>query len=428
MQKTSLTTAICLIALLFTSTIQAKSQPRADAAHQTSQTAAAVADNDSPSDLHTVNLGPIKIKVNGFLSAGVGISDANPVPSLLPPFTPAVPLFRHIGRDPNWNAYTLGGVQFEVPIVDKLSIITQLISRGSENYNIRTNWAYLNYQATPNLIVQAGRIRIPTFLYSDTIDVGYTYPWVAPPAEVYNQMPIPNLNGAQAIYTTDIHGFDIELQPFIGQDNPTVSFVSGAAIQAKARNVYGGEVSVGRGPVTLRASYLHAKVSLTLPAPPAIPAPPPIGPLRFTLPAVNSLPGSFSSVGAKIDWQKFLLLSEYSWRRITGFIPDTDGWYVLVGYHINPQLMPYLSYADVRTVDNANRNITPIAAVNTLLGNMFNTDQDTIEAGLRIDVQNGIAVKASYQHIKPKRGTRGLFSQIPGRAVNFFNVAVQAVF
>lgn len=388
---------------------------------------AALNDEVSPDQL-SYKLGPFDVNVNGFLSAGVGISDASPVPTLAFPFTPATPTFRGIGRDPNWNAYTLGGIQFDVPITQQLSVITQLVSRGTNNYNIKTEWAYLKFQATPNLIVQAGRIRVPAFLFSDTLDVGYTYPWITPPAEVYGQIPIPNTNGAQLIYTTEIKGFDIEVQPFMGQDSPTVRNLNSTVTRVKTRNVYGGEVSVSRGPVLVRASYLQANISLPLPS---FLFPTPVGVVPITLPPVNDTHASFTGLGTQINVHKFLILSEYTWRHVKGFLPDTEGWYVLVGYHINPSIMPYLSYADSRSTDKQNRNVTAIPAANNLFRMLFDTDQDTIEAGLRLDVQNGLAIKASYQRIRPKAGTRGFFSLMPGapgRAVNFFNVAVQAVF
>jgi hypothetical protein len=45
-----------------------------------------------------------------------------------------------------------------------------------------------------------GRVVLPTFVVSDSIDVGYSVPWFRAPNEVYATNPFDYFDGAQAIW------------------------------------------------------------------------------------------------------------------------------------------------------------------------------------------------------------------------------------
>ena len=51
------------------------------------------------------------------------------------------------------------------------------------------DWAYVRVQPLSNLSVRAGYLRTPTFMFSDSVFIGYANTWVRPPIEVYNLSP-----------------------------------------------------------------------------------------------------------------------------------------------------------------------------------------------------------------------------------------------
>src|ERR1700683_742549 len=102
---------------------------------------------------------------------------------------------------PNGAGYTrrwspevdsLLGAQLTANIAPKLSAVLQVIAEQNYNgtFTPHVEWANLKYQFTPDFSVRIGRVELPTFLFSDTRKVGYTYPWVRPPIEVYTLLPI----------------------------------------------------------------------------------------------------------------------------------------------------------------------------------------------------------------------------------------------
>ncbi len=44
-------------------------------------------------------------------------------------------------------------------------------------------WAYLSFAAAQGLTLRAGRLRLPIYMYSETLDVGFTHPWLRLPDE-----------------------------------------------------------------------------------------------------------------------------------------------------------------------------------------------------------------------------------------------------
>lgn len=49
-------------------------------------------------------------------------------------------------NDLNFNQDTLFALQARAPLADNISITTQLMSRGEDNFELGVEWAYLQYQ------------------------------------------------------------------------------------------------------------------------------------------------------------------------------------------------------------------------------------------------------------------------------------------
>ena len=111
------------------------------------------------------------------------------------------PEFRGVGNRFTFDPGSLAALQIELDLTEKLTFISQFIGRGINSFDVRANWIFLRYQALPELVLHIGLIRVPPFLFSDFVDVGFAYPWPQVPEEVYSLMPIPNLAGGQVIYT-----------------------------------------------------------------------------------------------------------------------------------------------------------------------------------------------------------------------------------
>lgn len=146
-----------------------------------------------------------KLKMNGFMTAGVSHGDD------------AIDAGYEIDDNPNFRGDALAGLQFNYALGENSSAVVQLVSRsrGNESWETNAEWAYIDYGLSDNLDVRMGRLRIPLYLYSETIDVGYSYPWVRPPVQMY-QTILTSYDGADMLYKFSTGSVNHTLQPFAG--------------------------------------------------------------------------------------------------------------------------------------------------------------------------------------------------------------------
>ncbi len=116
-------------------------------------------------------------------------------------------------------------VQGQYGITDTLSLTAQLGTKPvQDSWEVGPGNIYLAWQANDNLTLRGGRIGTPIYMYSETLQVGFSYPWLRLPEEVYSLVQLTNHEGADILYNR-------------GTALGAVSFqVSGG--QAKNRDVY----------------------------------------------------------------------------------------------------------------------------------------------------------------------------------------------
>ena len=147
-----------------------------------------------------------------------------------------------LDEDISFTQDTSIGLQLSTDVNDRLSFILQMNSHGAQDFETELSWAYLNYQITPELSIQAGRKRLPLYYYSDYFDVGYAYVWIRPPVDNYTWQ-ISNYNGISLLYETHINGWDSSINFYIGredsEDNELMSFLMDAQVDETWKNIVG---------------------------------------------------------------------------------------------------------------------------------------------------------------------------------------------
>jgi hypothetical protein len=109
------------------------------------------------------------------------------------------------------------GVQGTVHFSPQLSATGQVVGRLVNHAHADLEWAYVTWQPDPAWTIQAGRKRVPLFYYSDFQDVGYAYPWVRVPPDVYG-WDVVNYNGANIAYSKAFGGWSMRTSVFGGTE------------------------------------------------------------------------------------------------------------------------------------------------------------------------------------------------------------------
>ncbi|MBU2113547.1 MAG: porin [Gammaproteobacteria bacterium] len=308
--------------------------------------------------------------------------------------------------DVDFKNESLFAVQVMSDLGEKLSITAQLMGRGREDFNAEFEWAFLSYQLTDNMQINAGRLRTPFYKYSDFKDVGYAYDWSRVPEAVYN-LDFDNIEGVSLYRTATLGSFDSTLQ-FIAGSFDGDAVVTGLTVQAKIDQILGATWELSKDGISARLAYLVGKTSLSNADVDGL-----VGILAQSgLSAVASAidvdeeNSSFMGLALSLDKNDWVGVAEITRTEVDdSLIAEQNGYYVSLGHRFG-SLTPYVSYE--KRDNDAKREITNMlpqgVPAQLLLGvsqavDRFEVKRDAWNLGLRYDFHPSAAFKAQVTRL-----------------------------
>ena len=343
-----------------------------------------------------------RLQINGFISAGVARSDQD-----------VTYAESELHDDNSFGVRSRVGVQMTFAVSDNLDAIAQFVGRGGEEWDVETEWAYLRYQANDALQLRLGRQRAPFYLLSEYLEVGYAYPWVAPPEEVYSVTGDNTYDGFGLLYDFALGSWDTTFQLFWGENtqNGVVVAQLDDLISLSLTGVYENW--------TLRAGYTHVNISVEDPID--------LGG-GFFLPAVEDADTAFMGIGLIYDNGDWLVMSEVTSLKLDFWLGDPDSMYVMAGRRFG-DWMPHLTWAQVNDVDDDRGELGLPAPVLAGVNAMFEEQQKSVTAGVRYEFLPGAAIKFEVTHLYDLKDGKGLFDSMPDDdSANLVSFVVDAVF
>ena len=313
------------------------------------------------------------------------------------------------------------GIQLDATLARHWSAVLQVVSeQGLDNtYRPRVEWANVKYQVTPELALRAGRIALPVFLMADYRKVGYAYPWVRPPVEGYDVLPVTSSDGVDATLRWSAGPVRNASQVFYGHSAVTL---------IEPLHVYGrGGVGVSNtsdwGALNVRANVLSAEISSDIGAD-LFDAFDRFGPAGQDLTrryAMDHKRMMLANIGVSYDPGAWFVMAEAGRTVGHSFLGATRSAYVSAGWRWNA-LTPYATWARVRAAGTTLDPGLPLgslppalaptaAALNAGLNFLLATipQQTSVAAGLRWDLRTNMALKVQYDRVTPHDGSRGTF-------------------
>jgi hypothetical protein len=362
--------------------------------------------------------------------------------------------FTNNAFSPNGAGYTrswspevdsLIGAQLSVRVTRELSAVLQVIVQQNYDgtFSPHVEWANIKYQFTPDLSVRIGRVELPTFLFSDSRKVGYTYPWVRPPIEVYSLLPITASDGAGFSYRLHLADVTNTTQASLVQSNTSQPFNRGTALARNSLNIAN---TTEYKAFTFRASYQNAHLLINsfdglldgfkLFGPQGIAIYDKYSPDNKTI--------TTEIVGGSYDPGRWFVISEWGHTDLNSILGEDTSWYASGGYRVG-QFTPYMTYAHETAARNSDPGLTLTglppaqagfaaglnAGLNAVLRGV--ADQSTVSIGARWDCVKDIALKIQFDHMRIGAHSSGTLINVqpefqPGGTVNLFNIAVDFVF
>jgi hypothetical protein len=308
---------------------------------------------------------------------------------------------RGITTDLTFETDTRFGLQISSEVSDKMSVVAQLLGRGTiSNFDAIVEWAYADYEFADWISLRAGKIKQPVYLVNDYVEVGYAYPWIRPPVEVYYlNNPLNTVNGAELLIAFPVGPGTLSFQPYIGSNRDDIPNTGGQAF-FEAENIVGIDVKYsGRG-YTVHASNFQCDVN-TFGTLSGVPTADPS--LTFDVDLNGKGECDVTSAGLTFDVANVVVYAEWQERTTTDTLSrpfgDQEAWYATLGYRFGKWL-PHITYA---TIDGKASTEQPGAVCPT--GQTcpptpsFNfpiSIQSSVTAGLRYEVNDSAALKFEY--------------------------------
>jgi len=415
-------------------------------------------------NLRSTTLALVGLMVIPLCAAGADTADSNSVSSVFSfsgfgtvgethssedkaDFTASIFQPNGAGHTRSWSPEvdSLIGGQISARITPEFSAVVQVIAQQNYDGTFRPHleWANIKYQFTPDLSVRIGRVELPTFLFSDTRKVGYTYPWVRPPIEVYSLLPITASDGGGFSYRANLGDFTNTTQ---GSDVQSDTPQPDNRGTARARDSINFSNTTEYKSLTFRVSYQHAH--LTIDSLDGF-----LDNFRMFGPQGVAIADKYDSdnkpvvtevIGASYDPGHWFVISEWGHARLDSFLGDNTGWYASGGYRAG-QFTPYLTYAHESAASNSDPGLTltglpPAAAgfaagLNAGLNALLQAipAQRTVSLGARWDFAKNVDLKAQFDHTRLGADSDGALIDVqpgfrPGGTVNLFSATVDFVF
>jgi hypothetical protein len=88
----------------------------------------------------------------------------------------------------SFDQQSLIALQADYQLNKTFSVTGQIIGHTNDQRESGVEWLYLTYQPNRSTQIKIGKQRTPIFYYSDYMDVGFAYPWITLPQQVYNSI------------------------------------------------------------------------------------------------------------------------------------------------------------------------------------------------------------------------------------------------
>lgn len=383
------------------------------------------------------------VQIDGFLTAGGAFSDEKTTGYL-----------GSINDDVSFETDSRFGLQISSEIDKNMSVVGQLLaSGGDDNYNAIIEWAYVDYSFNKQLSLRAGKIKEPVFLISDYVEVGYAYPWIRPPAEVYSNNPLNTVNGMELLYRMKLGKNTLSFQPYFGTNNEDIPGTGGAG-KFQASNIVGADIKYAARGYSVHLSSLKTDVTTTGSLQ-NVPINFPTGPDAVNIDLETTGVARLTSIGFTADVDDLVIYSEAQSRKITGsastLFPKQDSYYFTLGYRVG-KWMPHFTLAHIQGGASITQPFavtcsgTGTCPANAPVTNFFPAVQTSMTYGGRYEVNDSAAFKIEYQIVdietdknnlgsvgNPGGSNFGLFDQSftvgsPTEKVGILSVALDVIF
>lgn len=354
-------------------------------------------------------------------------------------FVPTVGLQKPGGGWVDLGPDSVIGVQMNADLGYRTDFTLQV--RSSEDwkghYDPQVGWAFLRHTWSPELSMRVGRLRVPFFMLSDSIQVNFAHPWVRLPSEVYGGNPFNDLDGADLRYRWNLGAAELELRPYFGSGR--VEFVSG---NGRLHGARGLNLALTVGEFSFHAGHGESRMEIRWDDPA-------FRQLRSALnlggfsKVIKDLSGNdgyarFDSLGFQWDDGAWLVSGEAVRLRVDRYVNSTHAWFLSVARRVG-DFTPYARVSRQVVDERPTEATLPQPALQQGLEAFLvsrTLAQHSQAFGVRWDMARNVAVKSEYARVTVDDHAWGSFFPrdvsdpfaLGGKHMQVFSLSVDWVF
>jgi len=156
------------------------------------------------------------------------------------------------------------GLQIDADLFSNLTATVQVVAekRTKQNFNNIVDWAFLSYQARPDVVIRAGRMGIDLFMLSEYRNIGFAYLWTHPVTEFYTPVSLSHYDGMDIKFSKSIDQGYLEFKVYGGQTGSDIK-VSRGDFGLRMRPLFGANASFETDHWKTRLTFASTNVAST---------------------------------------------------------------------------------------------------------------------------------------------------------------------
>ena len=261
--------------------------------------------------------------------------------------------------EPGYQTGTIFALQAHMDLQDGLMATMQIAAKGEDNFNAKLNWAYVTYEITAQWQAHLGRFRIPLFMYSDVLDVGYTYHWISPPYSVYNLSEFDSIDGFELDHKGHVLDWNSQISLVMGASKQDL-VLTGESAESEIKGLGLLAISINKGWLTYRIAVGRANLQMSIDSLSQIATQ---GLSSQGVPEdviskmlIDEDEVAFAGAGYSLDFQGYFIRSEYTLLRFESSILNDPAkqWYLSIGKILKKDISVYVTYENSQSTLSEN--------------------------------------------------------------------------
>ncbi|MGV6829935.1 MAG: hypothetical protein ACWA5P_00045 [bacterium] len=334
--------------------------------------------------------------------------------------------------DISFANYSVFGLQANAMIHEKLVATVQGVA-SENNANgkfIDLDWLNLKYTINNEFDLRVGIMRTPALMYSDILNVAYSYDLVHLP-DMYGLVSVNKFKGAQLSHQLHMNDLSIYSSLWYGETSSDFKVIDQngnvEVSNMKADDMSGLAFKLVYDNFSIRASYILSHVTIRNPQSDVTYAQfRALGIPSVTTAAdkyeMNHKPVIYYNIGARQDFVDSYVQGEYIFVESNSMTPDIFSWNLSAGYTFG-DWTPYLGYSNTDSCSNFSpisttglsaQTAAVINGVNQGLEKLTSGMQEmnvaTSSLGLRYEILDNAALKFQYSEQKIAEEKLHIFS------------------